>query len=255
MQTAVVAQPSQPATQPDTKPAIVVTPEVTEQATPPDALGLFDLVLRGQQQLSVLLRHERALPSVTQRLLLLSLLGLAVHGLVVGLAAQGLGRGALSGLGLQEGHPALWMPIAFVAAFVGALAVCLPSFYFYTQLSGLDASFRLVTAQALRGQATTSVFLLGLCPFYAAVVLSAVVGVLDDSGLVLAVGLLLPFVVGLWGVHVLYRSFRDLASWLPVTHARRGNFLGRMILCWAAIYTAIAPVALFRLARALGPHI
>ena len=221
----------------------------------PSALGLFDLVLRGQDRLSSLLRHDASLPSLTQRLLALSLLGLAVHGLVVGIASQALGRGALAGLGLQEGHPALWMPLAFVAAFIGALAVCLPSFYFYTHLSGLDASFRLVTAQALRGQATTSVFLLGLCPFYAAVVLSAAVGILDDSGVVLGVGLLLPFAVGLWGVRVLYRSFRDLTTWLPVTHARRGNFLARMILCWAAVYTAIAPVALFRLARALGPHI
>jgi multisubunit Na+/H+ antiporter MnhG subunit len=34
---------------------------------------------------------------------------------------------------------------------------------------------------------------------------------------------------------------------LPVTHPRRGNYVRRMVLAWGALFTAIAPVALYRL--------
>jgi hypothetical protein len=139
-------------------------PEAAAPGTPaPPAAGMLDLILRGQSHLTRVLLDDRALPVAVQKLLALSLLGLGVHGLVVGFAAQVL-RPDLP-WGGPLGHPVVWMPLALVLAFVGALAVCLPSFYFYTQLAGLDASFRLVTAQALRAQATTSVLLLGVAPF------------------------------------------------------------------------------------------
>jgi hypothetical protein len=211
---------------------------------------MFDLVLRGQKRLSAVLRDEAALPETIQKLLALSLLGLAVQGLVLGLAAQLLHPAELAELG--RGHPLLWMPLAFCLAFVGTLGICLPSFYFYTQLSGLDASFRLVTAQALRTQATTSLLLLGVQPFYAAYALACVLGLASDPDTVLLAGCALPFGVGLFGVHALYRGFCDLAEVLPVTHARRGRFLQRMVLCWGALYSVVAPVALYRLVGWLG---
>jgi hypothetical protein len=68
-------------------------------------------------------------------------------------------------------------------------------------------------------------------------------------------GVLLPFFVGLWGVAAVYRGFCHLAEHLPLTHRRRGNFLRRLVLAWGAVYTAIAPVALWRLGQALGPHL
>lgn len=212
-----------------------------------DGLGMFDLVLRGQSHLTQVLRREKDLPATLQKLLVLSLLGLGVHGLVVGFAAEVL---AVPLFGSAHGHPALWMPIAFVLAFVGALCVCLPSFYFYTQLSGLDASFRLVTAQALRAQATTAVLLLGVTPFYAALVLAGAVGIVERFDHVIVAGLAIPFVVGLFGMRALYKGFCDLAEVLPVTHRRRGDFLRRMVLCWAVVYTAVAPVALYRIGEA-----
>jgi hypothetical protein len=171
---------------------------------------------------------------------------------VVGFAAEVLGESLFAG---AHGHPTLWMPIAFVLAFVGALCVCLPSFYFYTQLSGLDASFRLVTAQALRAQATTAVLLLGVTPFYAALVLAGALGLIESSSRVILAGLAIPFVVGLFGMRALYKGFCDLAQVLPITHQRRGDFLRRMVLCWAAVYTAVAPVALYRIAEALSKHL
>jgi hypothetical protein len=218
--------------------------------------SMFDLVLRGQRRLSALLVDEVRLPGSILRMIGLSVAGLAVHGLVVGLAARGLGS---SHDFFSRGTPWMWIPLSLVGAFMGALCVCLPSFYFYTQLSGLDASFRLVTAQALRAQATTSVLLLGALPFYAAWVLgilaagsSRQTNVFLDPALATLIGLALPFMVGLFGVREVYRGFKDLAQVLPMTHARRGNFLGRMVLAWGGVFTAVSTVALWRLADALG---
>lgn len=225
----------------------------TANDTPPrailDAPGMIDLVLRGQNHLSALLAEEHLLPSLVRKLLGLSVAGMLVHGVVVGAFAKLIGAGEAPPLvALTGGNPVLWMPAAFVLAFLGALCVCLPSFYFYTQLSGLDASFRLVTAQALRAQATTSVMLFGALPIYVAAALAAVLDFVIDPGAVMLIGLLLPFAVGLLGIRAVYHGFRDMIGSLPVTHARRGDFILRMVLCWGAVYTSVAPVALYRLA-------
>lgn len=223
-------------------PAPPPEPETFSGPTP----GVFELILRGPTRLNALMRDERALPGVTQKLLLLSLLGLAVQGLVVGFAATFVMPGDWPEW-FHQGHPLLWMPLSLMLAFVGALIVCLPSFYFYAQLSGLDASFRLVTAQALRAQATTSVLLLGVLPFYAAWVLASVLGFYGSYSAVISFGLWSPFVVGLFGVRAVYQAFSEMARHLPVTHVRRGNFVRRMVLAWGAVYSVVAPVALMRL--------
>src|SRR4029079_12471485 len=132
--------------------------------------------------------------SSIQGMLMLSTIGLAIHGAVVGFAEEMLSPGFFG-----HGHPAAWLPLALVGAFVGASAVCLPSFYFYTQLSGLDASFRLVTAQALRVQAKTSELLLAALPFYVALALGGAVQHRMDSEPIVLIGLALPFLVGLLG--------------------------------------------------------
>jgi len=226
--------------------------------TPPAATGpvpgMFELLLRGEARLHQLMRDEAGLPEVIQKFLALSVLGLTIHGAVLGLAAE-LFAPSPSLDWYQVGHPVVWMPLAFVAAFLGALCICLPSFYFYTQLSGLDASFRLVTAQALRAQATMSLLLLGVLPFYTAWLLATGVGVFDAPGTALFAGMCLPFAVGLLGIRAVYRGFCDLAEHLPITHQRRGNFLRRLVLCWGGVYTVVAPVALYRLGEALGPRL
>src|SRR5438552_2300415 len=50
--------------------------------------GVFDLVLRDQVRLSAELMNEEALPEMTQNLLLLSLAGFSVHGLVMAITAN-----------------------------------------------------------------------------------------------------------------------------------------------------------------------
>src|SRR5688572_17226869 len=203
----------------------------------------FDLILRGQRDLDALLQNESNHAPIIRKLLTVAILGLAAQGFTVGVTAQLMGSDQLCILG---GPIALWMPICFVVAFLGALSICLPSFYFYTQLSGLDASFRLVTAQALRTQATTSVFLFGVLPMYFALGLTSAVTDVVPADTVVLFGFVTPFVVGLTGVTALYRGFKHMLAHLEITHERRGDFLLRAVLAWSAVYTAVAPVALYR---------
>lgn len=223
-------------------------------AAPAVTGSFFELILRQPRRLDRLLRDEGQLFPAIQQLLLLAVVGLAAHGLAMGIAAQALGRGHCDTLGAfwARGNPALWMPLAMVGAFLGALCICLPSFYFYTQLAGLDASFRQVTALALRGQAVSSVMLLGTLPVFVATALARGAGVAFTGDGVMLFGALLPFLVGLTGIHALYRGFVGLAEQLPPTHLRRGHYLRRMMLCWVAIFAVISPIALARLFDALG---
>lgn len=232
------------------EPALPAGPRLTEAAP----RAMFDLVLRDPERLDALLLDEQRLGTTLHRLLALALLGLSAHGLLLGFVQRTLLWSSLN-LDTQVwlgGHPMLTLPVAFVGAFLTALGVCLPTFYFFTQLSGLDASFRLVTAQAVRVMARTAVLLLGALPFYAALSLSRAVSSLVSPQTVLAVGFGLPFFIGLFGIASLYASFRSLLRVLPITHERRGRFLLRMVLAWGAVYSAVAPVALYRFIEALG---
>ncbi len=189
-------------------------------------------------------------------LLAVGIFGLALFGLTVGAVAQYHG--------LAPGTPLVWVPVSLVVGFVTAIAIGLPSFYFYTQLAGLDASFRLVTAQALRKHARTSVLLLAMVPFYAAFALASVLDIAWIDAVMtavtlgqppetaaLVVGFATPFLVGLAGMRSLYESFGRLVGRLPITHARRGNVLLRMLFMWGAVVSAIAPVAMYRTAEFL----
>lgn len=205
-------------------------------------LLMFDVVLKDQERLDALMLDDAEVGSTIQRLLGLSVAGIVLYGVVV--------AGAQIALAAAPMSHTMAIPASLTAAFVGALCVCLPSFYFYTQLAGIDASFPVIAAQALRVQATTTVFMLGALPLYAALAFASALGVqLFTPDLLLIEGLLLPFFLGLFGIHALYRAFTRIATMLPRTHLRRGRFLTRLVLCWGAVYSAVAPVALWRMLR------
>ena len=218
---------------------------------------LFDLLIRDDPQLDTIVVEDESesgqLQQVQtiQRLLAVSVTGTVLYGAVVGLAAQFLTVQGPMATWLGS-LPLLTVPVALSSAFLMALVVCLPSFYFYTQLSGLDVSFRLITAQALRVQARTAVLLLGALPVYAAFVLATIVFESKGGADSVIYGLLIPFIVGLAGLGSLYRSFERLSETLPVAHARRPWFLSRMVIAWGAVYTAVCPVALYRIGAALA---
>ena len=212
---------------------------------------IYDLLIRDDPRLDKIIVAGEYSVAPIQQLLLLSVGGTVLYGFAVGLAAQFLQVQGPVGDWLSR-FPLLTLPLALTAAFLLALAVCLPSFYFYTQLSGLDASFRLITMQALRIQARTSVLLLGVLPVYAAVVLAAVVGVITGGQELIVLGILLPFVVGLAGLTSLYKSFERLGQLLPVAHVRRPCFLSRLVTAWGMVYAVVCPVALYRIGEGLA---
>ena len=94
--------------------------------------------------------------------------------------------------------------------------------------------------------------LFGALPLYVAIALASVLHFLVGADTVIAVGLLMPFGVGLIGIRTVYKGFGALAEHLPLTHRRSGNFIRRLVLAWGAVYTAVAPVALYRLAEAIA---
>jgi hypothetical protein len=211
----------------------------------------YDLIIRDDPRLDeAILAGEHHLGPI-QQLLTIAVSGTALYGFAVGLAAQFFQVQGPVGEWLGQ-FPLLTLPLALTAAFLLALAVCLPSFYFYTQLSGLDASLRLITMQALRVQARTSVLLLGVLPVYAAVVLAAVVGVIAGGQDLIVSGMVLPFVVGLAGLASLYKSFERLGQVLLVARVRRPCFLSRLVTAWGMVYTVVCPVALYLIGGGLA---
>lgn len=225
-------------------------PWTPAKAAPDGRRGLFALLLGGQDRLGRMLRDGATLRETVPKLMGVSVLAFALHGLVVGATAELL-RDRMGSLALG-GHPVVWLPAALVAAFVGALGVCLPVFYFCSQVAGLDVPVALVAAQALRGNATGAALLLGLVPFYVAYALGCALQLFGDPAVAVAAGLALPFVVGLWGVRAVWAGFTELAAGLPEGLEGRRAPLLAMLAFAVTVYAAVAPVALWRLAGALG---
>lgn len=145
--------------------------------------------------------------------------------------------------------------IAYAFGLVAASCVCLPSLYFYSLLSGLRMTFTEVVLHTLKAKAVSAVALVGILPIYAALVLGAVVCV-DNAQLAesaLTLGLILPFVAGLWGTRSLYVGFGELCERMPKEfQANRACFLRRLILAWCGCYTAVAPVMIATVWQNLG---
>jgi hypothetical protein len=140
---------------------------------------------------------------------------------------------------------ALILIVAHAVGLIAATGVVLPSLYFYGLLSGIRMTMLSVTVHALKGQATTAVALVGILPLYLALALGMVVfGVKAPLlSLSLLLGMSLPYIAGLWGVRSLYVGFQGLCDTMPAERrARRACFLRRLVLSWAACYTAITPV-------------
>lgn len=149
----------------------------------------------------------------------------------------------------QDGS-ALGLPVAYGAGVVLASCICLPSFFFYSLLAGVRMTWVQITAVVIKGTAANAVMLLGILPIYVAVALGLLVFNAPAPAVawVLLLGLLLPFVAGLWGLREIYRGVMALGADLPPQwQCQRRCFLRRLTLSWAAVYTAVAPVMIYRL--------
>jgi hypothetical protein len=218
-------------------------------------LGFFERLLRDGESLDAWLMDPARLPGTIRQFLAVVIAGFSAHGLLIGFVSTTIVRprlGMETTVWYAQGIPLVSLPVALVGAFLTATAVGLPSFYFYSRLAGVDVSFRLVAAQSLRALAKTSVALLGAMPLYAAVVLSTHLGYELDAS-VINWGLAIPFIAGLLGIESVYASFnrmvvehdRETEGLRIVDDNRRTGLLG-MVLAWGALFSTVAPVALWR---------
>ncbi len=191
------------------------------------------------------------------RFLIIAQTGFLVFGLVLLLLLNLADPGAYpewSGLTVP---PASWrngsavaLPLAYCIGIVLAACVCLPSFYFFSLLAGVQMSWLQIVSVLGKGMAANAVLLLGILPIYVALALGLLVARAPDEVLrwTLSIGLLLPFVSGLWGLRAVYQGIMDLSGTMPLGwQCRRRCFLRRLIFSWAAVYAAVLPVMIFRL--------
>lgn len=145
---------------------------------------------------------------------------------------------------------ALSLPLAYTIGIVLTACVCLPSFYFYSLLAGVRMTWLQIVSLVGKGTAANAIMLLGILPIYVALVMGQIVFQAPVEALqgTLMVGLLLPFVAGLWGLRSIYQGVLDMVETIPEPwRCRRQCFLRRLTLAWAAIYAAVLPVMIYRL--------
>ncbi len=250
-----------------------------ESVAPPTAdestmLGLIELLLKNQPRLDQLTREPQMQRDLIPRLLAIGLIGYTIFGTAMAViftsaqiwpeltalpawlknTQQPLIRFATD---LDAAYWSRWLDgsaLQLVAAFslglIGAIGVCLPSFYFYGLLAGVRTTMLQVTTNALKGMASSAVAVVGALPIYFAVVLGLIV--IHAPGWVIGavcfLGLALPFIAGLYGTRSLYIGFIGLADTLPEDRrCRRECFLRRLLFAWSVCFTAVTPVMIFTL--------
>lgn len=215
----------------------------------PSFVNLTEMTLKRPEDVQAVVKDEPSQPRAILNLLLLGLTGIALYSLVFTFIV------ALA-------PPVDWMPrvslkdpsvarplLTYAIGMVGALGICLPSFYFYGLLAGVRATMLQVTAISLHALARTGVILMGILPVYVAAILGTVVlGATDGRAYeaLMMAGVLLPFLAGLSTLPVMYRGFVDLTETLPETRAAsRAPMVRLLALAWAVLYTVVAPVTLW----------
>jgi hypothetical protein len=247
----------------DGHPVSVVAPPEEDVPAPEAAadersvLGLTELLLKDPGRLDRLARDGCRQPLLIPCFLAVGLASFSLFALALALTLSAAPAAALPGLlaGPWAAHRtgsavALWL--AYALGFTLTTGVCLPSFYFYALLAGVRVSWLQVTAQVMKGQASTAVMLMGILPVYLAAALGAVVFAAPPDVLraVLYLGLGLPFAAGLWGVRSIYMSFLGLSDTLPPERrGRRECWLRRLTAVCSACYTAVCPVMIYTLWR------
>lgn len=210
-----------------------------------------------------LLRRPDEQRRLVPKLLTLGLIGFAIYG-VAATATLNAVRVAC-GFWLPGVPRAFWtdasighLLLAYSLGLVASNGICLPSFYFYGLLAGVRTSMLGVVAHAMKGMASAAVALVGVLPIYVAAALTVVVFPVPRafvSGSV-ALGLLLPFVAGIWGVKTLYDGFLALRDTIcGERRESRACLLRRLLLAWCACYTAVTPLMVYVLWNFFARHV
>jgi hypothetical protein len=220
-------------------------------------LELVELVLKDPGRLQQFNRDPRRQGDLVPRFLLIALTGYLIYSCMMVLLINVAPAANDAGFELLSLPPARWndgsalsLPLAYMLSIVLASCVCLPSFYFYSLLAGVRITWLQIVGLITRATAYNGVILLGLVPIYVALIMGLIVFASppDIVHWSVMVGLALPFVAGLWGLRTIHRGIADLAAEMPQEwRCRRECLLRRLTLAWAAVYTAVLPVMIYRL--------
>ena len=237
-------------------------------------LALVELILKDPARLDRLIREPARQVELLPRFMAISLIGFTFFGLAMALVlststvwpklfamdAVLAGREAVplrfestaqaSLLTHWLDGDALRLIVAYAVGLIAATGICLPSLYFYGLLAGLRMTMLDVVLHSLKSKAVAAVTLVGVLPIYAAIGLAIAIFPLPASlrDAMLMLGLILPFLAGTAGTYSLYRGLSGLADTMPdACHGDRACFLRRLVLSWAACYSAVSPVLIFTL--------
>ncbi len=217
-------------------------------------LGLTELLLKQPARVDLLTRDEGRQSELIPRFLAISVGSFGLFSLALVVLLNSVGHAALPaflrGRWSHTAGPAVSLWLAYTLGLVAATGICLPSFYFQGLLAGVRLSVLQVTSHVLKGKAATSIMLLGMLPIYFALMLGLIVFGATQEVIerFLYFGLALPFVAGLWGTQNIYHGMLTAVDTLPPERrCQRACFLRRLILAWAACYTAVTPVMIYTL--------
>lgn len=238
------------------------------------SLSLLELILKSPEQLDRLIRDPARQAELLPHFLGISLVGFTFFGVAMSLVlstssvwphlaamdAVLAGREATPLRFASSGDTSLlvhwlngdaWRLIAaYAVGLVAATGICLPSLYFYSLLAGVRMTMMDVVLLSLKSKAVAAVTLVGVLPIYATGGLAIAIFPMPEVGrdAVLLLGLTLPFLAGTAGTYSLYRGLSGFADTVPVERrVQRKFFLQRLVLSWAACYSAVSPVLIFTL--------
>ena len=172
-------------------------------------------MLKDRARLDELMREESRQAELIPRFLAIALVGFTIYGVAATVVLNAAGTSSRWVPMARWAHAtAANLVLAYDLGLIAAAGICLPSFYFYGLLAGLRISMLQVTTHTVKCLATTAVVLVGILPLYVALALGAIVFEAPASWLhrTVDLGLLLPFIAGLWGVRSLYVGFTRLCD-------------------------------------------
>jgi hypothetical protein len=238
-------------------------------------LGLVELLLKYRQGLHRLLRDRSVHAVLLPRLLGIALTGFVLYGVTMSLVLTVSNRwpaltaiatwidvptsrliafntitSTFGKLGPWINGQAFVLTGAYAFGLVAASGVALPSLYFYCLLAGVRMTMLEVVVHAVKAKAIAAVALVGILPIYVAVAMGVVIFDVSEFWLrvTMYLGLVLPLIAGFWGTVSLYQGFAQLCDTMPADRmASRQCFLRRLVLSWAACYSAIMPVMIYSL--------
>ncbi len=237
---------------------------------------IVELILKDRRRLDGLSQATQQKVELASRLLAISVTSFALYGLAMSLtfyAAHFWPQVAspadwlndprtrfvtfveAAGPKSQVALRAMRLIVAYSFGLIAASGICLPSLYFYGLLSGLRMTMSDVVVHSLKCTAVAAVALIGILPVYSALALGAIVfpEAREFVPAILALGLCLPFIGGLWGTRALFVGFANLCHTMPAEfQSQRACFLRRLILSWCGCYTAVAPLMIVTVWRHLG---